>query len=505
MRISILNGNWVSQDAIGQCISHQVRFFQRRGDDVRVYVTHSPEGIPAAQARLAKTVSPDELTSGKDTHFATTDLYIYHYPGIYPLLDTLKTLERGAVIFYYHNVTPPELWGSQFAEIDLQLGVERVGEFAAYADLVVTPSDFNKQQLISDYGLDSATIRVLPLAVDLSHFSPGTKDATLLRRYHLAGKRVLLYVGRMAGNKRVDLLVEALAQVRPQVPNTVLLLVGDDRSNPAIVEQVAQARERASTLGVADAVIFTGRVDDLPAHYRLADVYVTASLHEGFGVPLIEAMASGIPVVASAATAHPWVLGDAGLFYTPGDVEGLTAGIVRLLTDDELYGSLVRKGLDRSQDFALETYETGWSKIVQEAIAWLPQRPYPLPGPAAKTTPPRETLDSTSGEIQAVDLLPLKTLASLADIMDRKYRVRSGVPIIGTFIAWIRRNLTSHLREPYIDPTFERQVLFNRTIIHTFEQLLGRIAVLESQLAVLQRDLETKPSQDSTEKRIGDE
>jgi glycosyltransferase involved in cell wall biosynthesis len=492
MRVSILNGNWVYQDATGQCILHQVQFFQRRGDEVRVYVTHTPEGIPATQARLAQAVVPEVLASGADRHFATTDLYVYHYPGIYPLLETLKTIERGAVIFYYHNVTPPALWGSKFAEIDLKLGVEGVGGFAAYADTIVADSDFNAQQLESDYGLDSAAIRVLSLAVDLSRFSPGVKDSILLRRYGLSGKRVLLYVGRMAGNKRVDLLVESLAQVQAHIPNAVLLLVGDDRSNPAIVEQVAHARQRAAALNVAESVIFTGRVDDLPAHYHLADVYVTASLHEGFGVPLIEAMASGIPVIASDATAHPWVLKDAGLLFPPADVGAMTMRIVQVLSDDVLYGDLVGKGLFRAQDFSVETYEAGWSKIVSEATAWLPQRPYPLPKPKATLSLSQRAVGAIADESLTAEIPSLKTLTSLADIMHRDYRVHSGIPIIGPLISWIRVNLTSHLREPYVDPTFERQVLFNRTAVHTLERLFARIAVLESQLAKAQEDQDSQ-------------
>ena len=88
----------------------------------------------------------------------------------------------------------------------------------------------------------------------------------------------------------IDLLVEALAIVRQSVLNAVLLLVGDDASNPAIIETVTKAKARAQELGVTFHVIFTGVVDDQAPCYRLADVYATASLHEGFGVPLIEAV-----------------------------------------------------------------------------------------------------------------------------------------------------------------------------------------------------------------------
>lgn len=83
--------------------------------------------------------------------------------------------------------------------------------------------------------------------------------------------------------------------------------MGDHDSSPALREITAEARAVAARLGITRDVIFTGRVDDLPRYLRLADLYVTASLHEGFGVPLIEAMACGIPVVAGRSGAMPWV------------------------------------------------------------------------------------------------------------------------------------------------------------------------------------------------------
>ena len=93
-------------------------------------------------------------------------------------------------------------------------------------------------------------------------------------------------------------------------------------ARPAYRLEAEHARERAYALGVADGVLFTGRADRLPDHYRLASVYVTTSQHEGFCVPLVEAMASGVPVVAAASTAIPETLGDAGLL-APVDAHGV--------------------------------------------------------------------------------------------------------------------------------------------------------------------------------------
>ena len=477
MRVSLINLNLIAQDAIGQCLLNQVRFFQRRGDEVQVYVMHPPQGVPESVAALTRVVTLADLDGPRDERFFDSDLYVYHYPGRHPLMESIKCIDRGAVVFYYHNVTPPELWHSDFEREVLQGSVEGVSALAYYADLIVADSAFNADQLIEEYDCERDRVRVLPLAVPLDQFTSGPRDLTLLQQVGLEGRRVILFVGRMAGNKRIDLLVEALPLVQQQVPNASLMLVGDDRSNPAIQDTVARARARSEELGVADDVIFTGRVDDVPPYYRLVDVYVTASLHEGFGVPLIEAMASGVPVVASRAAAHPWVVGEAGMLAEPGDAVDLANKVVQLLSDDALYGELVRRGLARAREFSLERYEAGWAKIVAEATAWLPNQPYPrlrsvLAKPAVSDVEAKD--DGPVSTVQQVLLKgDLGRLEASADVMLRDYTVRSGLPVVGPLIAWFRRNLTSHLREPYVDPTFERQVAFNQEMIQVVGQAMA--------------------------------
>jgi hypothetical protein len=325
---------------------------------------------------------------------------------------------------------------------------------------------------------------VLPLAVAVEGFRPAPKPKGLLRRYGLSGKQVILFVGRMAGNKRIDLLVEALPLVHEVVPNAVLMLVGDVSGNPAIAENVERVRQRALDLGVEEAVIFAGSVERVLSYYHLADVYASASWHEGFGVPLIEAMASGVPVVASRATAHPEVVGEAGLLCEPGSAADLAAKVIQVLTDDEQYGELVRAGQARVQDFTLESYEAGWARIVAEATEWLPERPYPpvhrVPPRTLKPEPPRAPV-APAEEGPAEGLV--EGLHESADVMMRRYVVRSKLPLVGPLIAWIRRNLTSHLREPYVDPTLERQVGFNQRVVEAVRQLDTRLSSYEAQLA----------------------
>ena len=110
-------------------------------------------------------------------------------------------------------------------------------------------------------------------------------------------------------------------------------------------------------------------------YYRSASVYATASLHEGFGVPPVEAMACALPVVASRAAAHTTVIGDAGLLTEPGNAADLAANIVAVLTDEALRVDLVRRGLERAREFSLERYDSDWEKIVAEVTSGLPMKP----------------------------------------------------------------------------------------------------------------------------------
>jgi glycosyltransferase involved in cell wall biosynthesis len=491
MNVSILNLNLVARDAIGGCIINQVRFFQKRGDEVRVYVGHPPNNVPASVKAATRVVALGDLIGGREEHFRLSDLFIYHYPGHYNLLESIRGIERGTVIFYYHNVTPPELWGSDRDRELLIRGIEGT-VLAHYADLCITVSPFNQQDLVERVGVAPEHVTVLPLAVPLAHFQPGERDPELVRRYGLEGRRVLLYVGRMAGNKRIDLLVEALAQIKRQFPGARLLLVGDDRSAPAFREVMALAQDRAEDLGVLQDVVWTGMVDDLPAHYRLADVFVTASLHEGFGLPLIEAMACGVPVVASHAGAMPWVIGDAGLLCEPGNARDLAEKVLTVLEDGDRRQLLVEQGLRWAQTFSLEHYERGLADIVDQAVlSTLPALP------PAEEWHTAAQIPSASGR-QGLLLHALATEVDAAsDVAQRGYVIRSKAPLLGPLIAWVRRNLTSHLREPYLDPIIERQVEVNRRTAEWMQRAAKaldaaarRQADLESRVLALEAHIE---------------
>ena len=488
MRVSLINLNLVAEDAIGACIINQAQFFRRRDDDVHVYVLHPPHNVPTDVEAVTSIVTLRELIEGQHEHFRLSDLYIYHYPGRYALIESIRGIDRGTVIFYYHNVTPPELWGSDIGRDLLMQGVEG-SALIHYADLCITDSPFNKQDLVDRLGYAPDRIYVLPLTVNLEQFTPGDRGPELVQRYKLEGQQILLFVGRMAGNKQVDLLIEALAQVKNQMPNAKLLLVGDNQSNPAFRPIVAQAQARAAELGIAHDVIWTGRVDELPPYFRLADVFLTASLHEGFGQPLIEAMACGVPVIASRAGAMPWVLDTAGLLCEPGNADDLAEKVLTVLKDADLRQMLVERGLERAQAFSLERYEANLAEIVDQAVTYtLPEIP-PEPAEDASEETQAQPAPTVSRDELILNVLTDEIKAQ-SDIALRDYVVRSGMLLLGPFIAWVRRNLTSHLREPYLDPMIERQVALNHRIAEWMRRAFSRQAKLEARVEALEAQIE---------------
>jgi glycosyltransferase involved in cell wall biosynthesis len=175
--------------------------------------------------------------------------------------------------------------------------------------------------------------------------SPAQRD-----RYRL-GPRYALYVGNFLPHKNLPGLLRAWAALPPTIRGTHrLILAGGDRGGRPALESLAR------TLGVSAGVGFAGLVadEDLPAVYGGAAALVLPSLEEGFGLPALEAMACGAPVIASQRGALPEVVGDAGVLVDPEKDEALTAALTRVLGDDAARAALVRRGLARAATFTAE-------------------------------------------------------------------------------------------------------------------------------------------------------
>ncbi len=216
----------------------------------------------------------------------------------------------------------------------------------AQADAVVAVSRFARDSLIRLMDVPPEKISLIPNGVDLARFTPRPRRADLVARYRLAGKRVLLTVGRLSERKGMDRVIQALPRLRATHPDLVYLLVG---------EGPFRAQLEAAASPCVENVVFAGAVpaDELVDHYALADVFIMANRAlangdtEGFGLVFLEANACGIPVIAGRAGGS----GDAvthevnGLVVDGDDPEVIAAALARLLGDAALRARLVGAGL----------------------------------------------------------------------------------------------------------------------------------------------------------------
>jgi glycosyltransferase involved in cell wall biosynthesis len=451
--IDILIGDLRLGDAASQHTFDLTRALLAAGYRTRIVVNHRPGPLPDDLRGRIQQLHPGDYTP-------VADLTIVQYPIWYPLADRIEEAP-GATLFWYHGITDPALWPDQATDL-LTTSIARTS-LAWHATLAVATSPYTAAELRRYADLPPERLRIVPLGVDATDFAAAATQAESLRRsLGLVGKRVLLYVGRVAGHKRIDLMLMALAALAPELPELHLLIVGDASGTVETRALTQRLQREAAALGIERRVTFTDRVPDVAPYFALADVYIQASQHEGFGVPLVEAMAAGTPIVAGASGAIPWVLdaegpAPAGLLFGPGDAAELTERVRSLLTEPALAARLTASGRDRAAEFSLEQFNRRAVAVVQEAL---------------ELAVTQERAGSAVGE----------PLTDEADIALRSYRVRSAAPLVGPLIEWVRTNSTTHLKEAYFDRTVEQQVNYNRRLAQEVVRLRERVREMEALL-----------------------
>jgi glycosyltransferase involved in cell wall biosynthesis len=326
MRVSLLSFNAQAHDAIGNHVAETAAFFLDRGAALRVFV-HSIDHLHPRLRDCAQPVDVVEPRGPVWDFLAGADLVIAQYSQACDLLHFLPLLAGGKprLLLDYYGVTPAYLWTSPNREA-LEQSLRQRG-IAWCADAVVAHSEFTRQELIAATAFPAERIRLLPFVVDRARFHPG-QSRFLHQRLGLRDEALLLYVGRLAGNKRVPLLVDALVRLPARVHAVVIGDTGD-----VYAAEAQRCRARARERNVSRRLHLLGKVSDadLAEAYRSADVLVIPSRHEGFCVPVMEAMASGLPVVASRSAALPETVGDGGLTFAPDDAQDLARQVSRVL------------------------------------------------------------------------------------------------------------------------------------------------------------------------------
>ncbi len=268
---------------------------------------------------------------------------VFHSPDY-----LLPPVRKGAKVITVHDLT--FLVVPQYAEPSLVSYLARaVPGSVERATLVLADSETTKRDLVAFLNVPPEKVEVVYAGVDMA-FSPVSDEACLDRvrtRYGIDGP-FILNVGTLEPRKNLEGLLRAFSIVRGEGRLSHRLLLGGGKG--WLYEGIFRLVDE---LGLKEAVSFLGYVaeDDLPALLSLADVFVYPSFYEGFGLPPLEAMACGTPVVASNAPCLPEVLGDAALLVDPADPQGMAQAIIRAIEDSDLRRSLLAKGKARAAEY----------------------------------------------------------------------------------------------------------------------------------------------------------
>ncbi len=277
------------------------------------------------------------------------DLLILHYVMANDVTTWLKQYPEQPLILSYHNVTPPHFFtgiGGQYTQGAAQAQSE-LKAFQAQTRLALTFSRFNAQDLEA---VGYTNIEIIPLLMPTT-LQEQTPDPNVMSTVRTHPN--LLFVGRLAPNKRCEDAIKILHQYRQIEPAAHLYLVGPRRHarpySDWLVDFVRQYK-------LQDAVTFAGYVSDtaLAAYYRRADIFIMMSEHEGFGIPLVEAMRFDLPVIAYDSAAVSETMGGTGVLIKQKRYDVIAALIHEINTNPDLRRKIVAAQRERVQTFAPE-------------------------------------------------------------------------------------------------------------------------------------------------------
>ena len=292
------------------------------------------------------------------------DVTIFHFALPSPMTEAFSSL-RGARVLQYHNITPAAF----FAPYDpglfrlAALGRSELKTLAGHVDLALGDSEFNRTELEA---MGFTTTGVLPIAVNTARITDAAQRPAL-ESILSDGLINILFVGRIAPNKRIEDHIR-LGEIYKRYTDNYYRFIFVGRYD-GVPRYYAQMRALVSEFKLLpDRVWFTGQVpdDDLAAFYRWADVYVSLSEHEGFCVPLVEAMAADVPVLAYAAGAVPETLGGAGVLFSPKDLELAAEAMAMLVYDRSFRETVIAGQRRRLEDFAPARFETRLNELITQ-------------------------------------------------------------------------------------------------------------------------------------------
>lgn len=309
----------------------------------------------------------DESLAGRvgligDFSAAPEDIVIYHMTTGTSFNRWVWRYPRKVVIFY-HNITPARYffgnaWGSWFKCLRGRYDLKKIVRNTLFA---WGASEYSRREL-EEVGVERTA--VLPIVVEPDAYTGRGEDEEVLR--YKDGRLNLLVVGRGVPHKKQDEAIEAVAWYREHISSDIrLVLIGNIKPS---YEKKLHALVKKS--GMEDYVLFTGQVTDeaLCTWYRIADGLLCLSEHEGFCVPLIEAMIFGLPIFAKPAAAVPETLGGAGVLLSNKSPQGVAEAVRRTMTDELALARLKKGRAERLAAFSLEKVKSRLDADMKEIV-----------------------------------------------------------------------------------------------------------------------------------------
>jgi glycosyltransferase involved in cell wall biosynthesis len=319
------------------------------------YQVHPVPDFAARDENIEKVIW-EQLIAPNAAHHATVDLYHVPYfaPPLFPRTPTVVTI---------HDVIPLRLPAYQLGG-KVKAYMKLVSYAAHRATMIITVSQHAKQDMVDALKIPPERIRVIYEAAGDEYHPIADPEilATARARYGIS-ERYIFYLGGLDQRKNVLQLIRAFSHLYHQLGDPDLQLVISGNPDKQKGQLFPDPRPVAADLGIDSQIVYRFIEDeDKPAIYSGASLFVFPSLYEGFGLPPLEAMGCGAPVVCSNRTSLPEVVGDAAISVDPEDTRALTEAMHQILTNSTLQADLRARSLRQAAQFS-------WDKTAQETLA----------------------------------------------------------------------------------------------------------------------------------------
>ncbi|MBQ1340252.1 MAG: glycosyltransferase family 4 protein [Ruminococcus sp.] len=342
-------------DAIGNDTLALKGAIRDMGYETEVYAENIDKRLPAGSG----------LDISKLSGLKKDDIILYHKSTGTDLTFRIDEFKCRRIMIY-HNITPPEFFRpySPAATALTEYGYKGVEYLKDKIDYCLAVSSYNRSDLLR-MGY-TCPIDIRPILIRFEDYKQ-TPDEETIRKYS-DGKKNLIFVGRIAPNKKQEDVIRAFYHYKKLNPESRLILVG---SYSGMENYYNRLVKYAAALGLKEDVVFTGHIkfSAILAFYRIADVFVCMSAHEGFCVPLAEAMFFDVPIVALDTSAISDTLGGSGFLVDDNDPVFVSRVIDRVLNDEALRNELISGQRRRLKDFSYEKIRDTFTEQLKNFIA----------------------------------------------------------------------------------------------------------------------------------------